>query len=183
MTNFDFLKETSDFDGFSGMAISAELLLHVDADACVICCRRTLETALRWVYSVEPTLSLPARGSLVRMLGDAALYDILGKDLRAPMDLIRIRGNTAAHGASRTGKQQATLVLEALFRFLDRLAYLYAPEYRETPFDPALLELTVEEALSFVSVGRAPTPATGSPSERRASHPLSAAPSRRTGGE
>lgn len=177
MTNFDFLKRTPDFAEFSGMAISSELLLHVDADACVLCCRRALETALRWVYSVEPPLTLPHNDTLVRMIKDPALMELIGKDLFAQADLIRKRGNAAAHGSRRTTKEEATDALEALFVFFDRLAYLYAPDYRERPFDPALLELTVEEALSFVSVEDAEIPCeVCAPSERRAAHPLSQAP-------
>ena len=177
MTNFDFLKCTPDFSDFSGMAISSELLLHVDADACVLCCRRALETALRWVYSVEPTVTLPHSDTLVRMINDPLLMELIGNDLFEPLNLIRKRGNAAAHGSRRTTKEEATDALRALFVFFDRLSYLYATDYRKRPFDPALLDLTVEEALAFVSVGNEENaPAAESPSERRAAHPLTSAP-------
>ena len=35
MTNFDFLKNTPDFDAFADVAISAEKLLHIDVDSCL----------------------------------------------------------------------------------------------------------------------------------------------------
>jgi len=43
MTNFDFLKNTPDFDTFSDVAISAEKILHIDVDSCVLNCRRAME--------------------------------------------------------------------------------------------------------------------------------------------
>jgi len=42
MTNFDFLKNTSDFDTFADVAISAEKILHIDVDSCVLNCRRAI---------------------------------------------------------------------------------------------------------------------------------------------
>ena len=46
MTNFDFLKNTPAFDSFADVAISAEKLLHIDVDACVLNCRRSMEFAI-----------------------------------------------------------------------------------------------------------------------------------------
>lgn len=43
MTNFDFLKNTPDFDVFSDVAVSVEKILHIDVDYCVLNC------AGRWV--------------------------------------------------------------------------------------------------------------------------------------
>ena len=40
MTNLNSLKLTIDFDAFSDVAISAEKILNIDIDACVLnCCR------------------------------------------------------------------------------------------------------------------------------------------------
>ena len=66
------------------------------------------------------------------------------------MEFIRKLGNNAAHGGKKVTQEQAELCLENLFIFLDCIAYFYAPEYTEQQFDKSLLELTVDEALSFV---------------------------------
>lgn len=52
MTNFDFLKEEKRFDSFTDVAISAEKLYNVDIDSCVLACRRAMEFAVKWMYSV-----------------------------------------------------------------------------------------------------------------------------------
>ena len=67
MTNFDFLKATPDFDAFSDVAISAEQILHIDVDACVLNCRRSMEFAVKWMYSVDRDLVMPYQDTLVSL--------------------------------------------------------------------------------------------------------------------
>ncbi len=150
MTNFDFLKDTPDFDTFSDVAISAEKILHIDVDACVLNCRRAMEFAVKWMYSVDRDLVMPYQDNLVSLMNDEKFRDIIGDDIWRRMEFIRKLGNNAAHGGKKVTKEQAELCLENLFVFLDCIAYFYAPEYNEPRFDKSLLELTVDEALSFV---------------------------------
>ena len=150
MTNFDFLKATPDFDAFSDVAISAEKILHIDVDACVLNCRRAMEFAVKWMYSVDRDLVMPYQDNLVSLMNDEKFRDIIGGDIWRRMEFIRKLGNNAAHGGKKITQEQAELCLENLFVFLDCVAYLYAPEHTEQQFDRSLLELTVDEALSFV---------------------------------
>ena len=150
MTNFDFLKSTPDFDTFSDVAISAEKILHIDVDSCVLNCRRAMEFAVKWMYSVDRDLVMPYQDNLVSLMNDEKFRDIIGNDIWRRMEFIRKLGNNAAHGVKKVTKEQAELCLENLFVFLDCIAYFYAPEYTEQQFDKSLLELTVDEALSFV---------------------------------
>ncbi len=150
MTNFDFLKQTPDFDTFSDVAISAEKLLHIDVDACVINCRRAVEFAVKWMYSVDKDLDIPYEDNLQNMINAESFRDIVKHDIWKRLDFIRRVGNNSAHGNKKVTKEQAELCLENLFVFLDQVAYFYAPEYTEQQFDKSLLELTVDEALAFV---------------------------------
>ena len=150
MTNFDFLKSTPDFASFADVAISAERLLHIDVDACVLNCRRAMEFAVKWMYSVDRELDEPYQDNLVSLMNDGKFREIVGQDIWKRMDIIRKIGNNAAHDDKRVTMEQAELCLENLFIFLDCVAYFYAPEYTEQAFDKSLLELTVDEALSFV---------------------------------
>ena len=150
MTNFDFLKNTPDFDTFADVAISAEKILHIDVDACVLNCRRAMEFAIKWMYSVDRDLVMPYQDNLVSLMNDEKFRDIIGNDIWRRMEFIRKLGNNAAHGGKKVTKEQAELCLENLFVFLDCVAYFYAPEYTEQQFDKSLLALTVDEALSFV---------------------------------
>ena len=53
MTNFDFLKLDKGFARFAEVAINAERILHIDPSASVINCRRAMEFAVKWMYSVD----------------------------------------------------------------------------------------------------------------------------------
>ena len=150
MTNFDFLLPTPDFSTFAPVAVSAEKLLHIDVDACVLNCRRAMEFAVKWMYSVDRDLVMPYQDTLVSLMNDDRFRDIVGTDIWRRMEFIRKIGNNAAHGGKKVTVEQAELCLENLFVFLDCVAYFYAPAYEEGQFDKSLLTLTVDEALSFV---------------------------------
>ena len=150
MTNFDFLKATPDFNTFADVAISAEKILHIDVDSCVLNCRRAMEFAVKWMYSVDRELVMPYQDNLVSLMNDEKFRDIIGNDIWRRMEFIRKLGNNAAHGGKKVTQEQAELCLENLFVFLDCIAYFYAPEYTEQQFDKSLLALTVDEALAFV---------------------------------
>jgi type I restriction enzyme R subunit len=150
MTNFDFLKAEKQFDSFANVAIAAEKLLHIDIDSCVSNCRRAMEFAVKWMYSVDRDLEMPYQDTLVALMNDEKFRDIVGDDIWRRMDFIRKLGNTVMHGGKKITVPQAELCLENLFYFLDELAYLYADDYKEQEFDKTLLTLTPEEVLAFV---------------------------------
>ena len=139
MTNFDFLKQTPDFATFADVAISAEKLIYIDPAACVFNCRRAMEFAVKWMYSVDRDLVMPYEQSLHLLINSEEFRDIVGNDVWRRMDLIRKMGNDVAHKDKAITADQAELCLENLFVFLDEVAYLYAPEYTEQHFDKSLL--------------------------------------------
>jgi len=149
MTNFDFLKKDSQFDTFSDVAIAAENILHIDVDSCVLNCRRAMEFAIKWMYSVDETLSIPYQDNLISLMTNEDFRDIIGDDIYKRIDFIRKVGNNVAHSSKKITEAQAELCLENLFVFLDFVAYCYGKSYTETAFDKKLLELTPTEALSF----------------------------------
>ena len=150
MTNFDFLTKEHDFDSFSSIAVAAENLLHVDVDSCVLSCRRAMESAVRWMFEIDMDLTMPDPDSLSVMLSDPDLKRIVGEKLWKRMDSIRKLGNTAAHEGGQTTEEEAVRCLEDLYDFMDFVACSYSADYTPVPFDRTLLELTPEEALSFV---------------------------------
>lgn len=150
MTNFDFLLSEPDFASFASVAVAAENLLHIDRDSSVLCCRRAMEFAVKWMYSVDKELTLPWDDKLVTLMNAKEFRDIVKNDLWLRMDFIRKMGNNAAHESKKISEEQAELCLENLFYFLDFVAYCYAEKYTERKFDRELLELTPQEAISFV---------------------------------
>ncbi|MCF0136302.1 MAG: DUF4145 domain-containing protein [Lachnospiraceae bacterium] len=151
MTNFDFLLRNPHFSSFSTAAVKAEHLLHIDVDACVLNCRRALESAVKWIFSVDQTLDKPKSEILANLLKDEDLRQILGEDLWRRADFIRKVGNKAAHEYGSVTEEQAVICLENLFEFMDFVAYCYGEDYEKQIFYPELLELTPAEALSFAS--------------------------------
>lgn len=140
MTNFDLFTKEKDFAVFAEPAVAAERIYQIDPAACAINCRRAMESAVKWMYSVDAELSMPYNDSLISLMSADEYRDIVGKDLYLRMDYIRKVGNAAAHGGKKISKEQAALCLENLHIFLDFVAYCYAEDYQESTFDEKLLD-------------------------------------------
>ena len=140
MTNFDLFAKVQDFASFTEPAVSAERIYRIDTAACVLNCRRAMEAAVKWMYSVDRALVMPYQDNLVSLIGTDEFRNIVDNSLLRRMDFIRKTGNAAAHAGRKITREQAALCLENLFIFLDFVAYCYAEDYREGTFDPSLLE-------------------------------------------
>ncbi len=150
MTNFDFLKKEPQFDSFADVAISAEKILHIDMEASVINCRRAMEFAIKWMYSVDGSLVMPYQDTLVSLMSTEEFRDIVDPDLWRRLDFIRKVGNNAAHNGKKITLDQAKLCLENLYIFLDFVAYCYAKDYTEGEFHAELLEEQKQPVLEEV---------------------------------
>ncbi len=148
MTNFDFLKNEFKFDAFADVAIAAEKIIHIDAEASVLNCRRAMEFAIKWLYSVDESLEKPYQDTLASLMSTEDFHDLVDDDLWKRMDLIRKIGNRAAHnGRSKITMDEAVLCLQNLYIFLDFVAYCYADNYSEGKFDVSLLENHKEKSI------------------------------------
>ena len=155
MTNFDFLLSEEDFSSFASVAVSAERILQIDPSACVLNCRRAMEFAVKWMYSVDKGLVMPYQDSLVSLMNAEDFRDIVGADIWRRMDLIRRMGNNAAHTGRKITEEQAVLCLENLYVFLDFVAYCYGENYTEGHFDRSLLRQPAAPAAQGDSRGAA----------------------------
>ena len=151
MTNFDFLKKDKQFDSFSDIAVTAEKVLHIDPALCVLNCRRAMEFAVKWMYSVDDSLITPWQDNLAALMGSEEFRDIVGNDVWNRMKIIRVIGNNVAHKSKKITVEEAELCLENLFIFLDLVAYYYAVEYEEHTFDASLIS-THDETVADNSV-------------------------------
>ena len=131
MTNFDFLAKDKQFESFASVAIAAEKTLHIDLSTCIINCRRAMEMAVKWMYSVDGALQMPYDDRLVCLMNNEDFREIVGIDIWRRMKLIRELGNEATHTGKKITKEQAELCLENLFVFLDFVAYCYSDSYTE----------------------------------------------------
>ena len=142
MTNFDFLKAEPKFATFSDVAISAEKIVNIDVAASVLNCRRAMEFAVKWMYSVDKDLEMPYDTTLVALMSTEEFHDVVGSDLLFRMTYIRKRGNEAAHSGNKISLEQAKLCIENLYIFMDFVACCYCEKYNEIikPFNKELLE-------------------------------------------
>ena len=140
MTNFDFLKNDSQFKSFADVAVSAEKILNIDMEASALNCRRAMEFAVKWMYSVDKSLVLPYQDNLVSLMSTEEFRDIVEPNLWKRMDFIRKLGNQAAHSGRKITLDKAKLCLENLYIFMDFVAYCYGESYEEKNFNPELLE-------------------------------------------
>lgn len=68
MTNFDRFLTDSQFTSFAEVAVSAEKIYPIDPAACVLNCRRSMEFAVKWMYSVDNELVMPYDDRLVSLM-------------------------------------------------------------------------------------------------------------------
>ena len=140
MTNFDFLLSVPDFVPFGEVAVAAEKIYTIDPAACVLNCRRAMEFAVKWMYSVDSALSMPWDDKLVSLLSTEEFRDIVDTNLMRRLEYIRKIGNFAAHDGKKITKEQAMLCLQNLWVFMDFVACCYSRDYQSGTFDPALPE-------------------------------------------
>ncbi len=159
MSNFKFLLSDPAFAPFMDVAVAAEKILHINPAASILNCRRAMEFAVKWMYSVDKELEMPYQDNLQSLMGREEFRAIVGPDLWRRMDYIRVKGNNVAHNSGKASVAAAMLCLENLHIFLDFVAYCYANEYTETKFDPALVpqaiateQRTVEDAGPYNNV-------------------------------
>jgi len=139
MSNFDFLTKEKQFEAFAGVAISAEKIISIDTEASAINCRRAMEFAIKWMYSVDASLDMPYKENLASLMGSEDFREIVGIDIWKRLEFIRMVGNNAAHKARKITYDQAALCLKNLHIFFDFIAYCYAENYIETEFDETIL--------------------------------------------
>lgn len=144
-TNFDYLKNEPRFSTFADIAISAEKIILMDSEASIMNSRRAMESAIKWMYSVDSDLEMPYQDNLQSLMNAEEYRQIVGQDLWRRMDYIRRCGNTVAHGGRKLGRDEAVLCLENLSIYLDFIAYCYSDNYEEHPFDKGLIEKRIED--------------------------------------
>ena len=146
MTNFDYLKVEPQFDTFVDVAISAEKIIGIDPEASIINCRRAMEFAIKWMYSVDKSLIMPYQDNLISLIHTDEFRDIIDINLWNRIDFIRRMGNNAAHTGKKVNFDQAELCLKNLFIFFDFLFYCYSDHYEEREYDTELLKANSESA-------------------------------------
>ena len=114
MTNFDLFTKEQDFAPFAEPAAAAERIYQIDSAACVLTCRRAMEAAVKWMYSVDGALVMPYQDNLISLLSTDEFREIVDESLHRRLEFIRKIGNAAAHAGRKITKEQAALCLAGL---------------------------------------------------------------------
>ena len=148
MTNFDYLKKEKEFDSFVDIAIVAERTYKIDVNTCILDCRRAMEAAIKWMFSIDNELVVPYKDNLNALMHVEAFKDIVGDDLWKRLEFIRKYGNEVAHTTKDKANDVAKLCLNNLFCFFDWISCCYGSEYEEKEFDESLLDNEVTNNVS-----------------------------------
>lgn len=150
-TNFDFLLQDPQFEPFAEAAVSAERVFPISPALCATACRTALEFAVKWVYSVDGSLTKPYEDKLVTLISTEDFKDLLPSGMIAKLDYLRRVGNNATHNPKGVTRDQAVLALQNLHSFLDFVAYCYGADYIEVSFDKSMLETQPEPVATPVA--------------------------------
>ena len=140
MNNFDYLKKEPQFQSFADIAIAAENLINIDVKACITNSRLALETAIKWMYSIDEELVIPYQETLESLMHTEEFKTIVEDDLWKRLEFIRRVSSTVNNTAKMVTFDQAELCLENLFIFFDFLSCCYSVDYEEREFNPELLK-------------------------------------------
>lgn len=138
-TNFDFLKQDKNFEGFSEQAIEAERSLQISASTCAILCRRALELAVRFVYSYDNALTIPYQNNVSTLIHERCFRDIVGNEMFLLLKYVIRLGNSSVHTNACVKRDEAVLALRNLFEFCKWINYCYSEDYEEREFDESIL--------------------------------------------
>ena len=81
ITNFDYLKTELKFSAFASVAISAEKIILLDPQASIMNCRRAMEFAVKWMYSVDTALEMPYQDNLQTLMNTEEYRQLIGPDV------------------------------------------------------------------------------------------------------
>ena len=96
MTNFDFLLSDPQLATFGEVAVAAEKIYAIDPAACVLNCRRCMEFAVKWMYSVDGGLVMPYDDRLASLMDTEDFRSIVDRNLWQRLTYLRQTGSAAA---------------------------------------------------------------------------------------
>lgn len=139
MSNFEFLKNISEYSLFSVAAIEAEKVFRTSPAMCAVGCRKALELAVKWVYSADNTIKMPYKDNLQSLIHEPSFYSALDSKTWSKLPFIIKLGNLSVHTEKAVSNADALIALQNLFEFIQWIDYCYGTEYEDRHFDPALI--------------------------------------------
>ena len=154
MTNFDFLKNESQFAAFADACIEAENSISVIPALCALGVRKSAELAVKWLYSVDRSLRMPYKDNFSALVYNQSFLDTIDEDILDRLKFIIKLGNFSAHTSTKVTYKEAVLSLANLFDFVVFIDYCYGEHYEERTFDESLLAADNNQHISSEELDR-----------------------------
>lgn len=135
MANFDFLTYDKNYSAFSQLAIDAERQYNKNTVFSVFAARKSLEQAVKWMYSVDGDLRKPYDDSIQVLVHEPTFVNAVPSNILSDMQVVIKIGNKGVHDTVVVEKKIALFSLKALFNFLNWLDYTYGMDYKQRTFD------------------------------------------------
>ena len=135
MPNFDFLNDRQEFSLFAASAVEAEKVFATSPAMCVIGCRKALELAVKWVYTVDNGIQAPYKDNLSALIHEYTFKKQLPPLLFGKIKGIVAFGNMAVHTSKIVPPAFAVQSLKSLFEFIQWVDYSYGSDYQARAFD------------------------------------------------
>ena len=135
MPNFDFLNGRQEFSLFAASAVEAEKVFATSSAMCVIGCRKALELAVKWVYTVDNGIQAPYKDNLSALIHEYTFKKQLPPLLFGKIKGIVAFGNMAVHTGKIVPPAFAVQSLKSLFEFIQWVDYSYGSDYQVRTFD------------------------------------------------
>ncbi len=135
MPNFDFLNGRQEFSLFAASAVEAEKVFATSSAMCVIGCRKALELAVKWVYTVDNGIQAPYKDNLSALIHEYTFKKQLPPLLFGKIKGIVAFGNIAVHTSKIVPPAFAVQSLKSLFEFIQWVDYSYGSDYQARTFD------------------------------------------------
>lgn len=137
MSNFQFLQK--EWPAIYKEAREAEELTLTSPKASTMIARSALEKTIQWLYQHDSYLEWPYDTKLAALMHEQCFREIIKPSIFREINLIRLTGNSAAHGKSIT-QDQSIVSIKNLFRFMSFLGVYYGDTNIQVPvFDMALI--------------------------------------------
>jgi type I restriction enzyme R subunit len=140
VSNFAFLQ--SEWPHILADAQKTETQVIPDPRAACFYARRTLESAVAWLYKSDAALKLPYQDNLSALIHEPTFKAVVGQKIFIKAKLIKDLGNLAAHSHKPLQDRDSMVAVRELFHICFWLARTYSKTSKPPDglaFDPALL--------------------------------------------
>jgi len=138
-TNFEFLKNNTEYQLFGNACTDAENVITVSPAMSAVGSRKAFELAVKWVYSADTTIKLPYKDNLQALIHEESFRYAVNPSTWSKLKYIIKVGNMAVHTEKSISKSDAMLSLSILFEFVEWIDYCYGSDYKERKFDENLI--------------------------------------------